>query len=431
MPTYSGVWNLQPVYQAVAQGQWPSPPFGYLLTFTSTNSTNNLQSEVSVIDTTTGISYLIFNCYPSSTSNIRVAAVNSSGTILWAKTFGTNNSTDIYATDSSQTSTHLFIACNGSGQGVVLKIAKSDGSVTAANKIGTSNDFMGITVDPTNNRFYISYVASSAHQVGCFNADTFASVWSPLAITYSGVYTVPTVTYQVGFNQSNSTAYGLFQKYDDTGNIQENHAIIMTGSGVSSARKISVNLNRNFRGMSFDGSNNLIASGGGYMASYSSDLTTVNWGRSLTVGLGMSENSFSNGKVYPWGNNGRFRQFDTSNRTVPWSYVLETGPGAAYQEAYVNGAAVYGDYAFLCWYQDNATAGKNAYVLRYPVAGGFTGLINSTAEIVSGSTTVNTSTPTTASASLSSSSSGRSFTTYSELTTTTWSYTSSLTTFIA
>jgi hypothetical protein len=31
MPSYSGVWTMPAVYQAVAQGNWPSPPLTGIL----------------------------------------------------------------------------------------------------------------------------------------------------------------------------------------------------------------------------------------------------------------------------------------------------------------------------------------------------------------------------------------------------------------
>ena len=430
MPSYSGVWNLVAVYQAVGAGQWSTTPVGFLLKFSNTESSNNIQAEVSPIDTSTGISYCTFNYLSGGRYGIRIAAVTSNGTVKWAKSYSVSGN-DVYATDASQNGTHIFIAARGSGNAVVLKISKSDGSLTASKTLSASSSNVGLSVDYVNNRFYFQYTDGSTHRVGCFNADTFAAIWSPLSVTYGGSYPAPVSVFNVDYNHSNGIAYGFFNRYNSGGTIQESHVIGLNSSGVSFVQNIAVGLRTDMIGATFDASNNIIVSGDKYLISYNSSATSVNWGRNYTFSRqrnGISENGFSNNSVYPFNAQGIFLQFNTASPSISWSKILETGATASDREAYTSGAVEYQNYVTYCMFEDSFATGKNAYVMNFPKSGSYTGLINSSAEVVAGSTTSSSYTPTLASITPTTSSSGTSFSDYT-VTTTTWSPTTTLTLF--
>jgi hypothetical protein len=57
MPSYSGVWNLAAVYQAVTQGNWPLPPLvGNIGLFGGGNTGTNTNVIQYVTITSTGCS---------------------------------------------------------------------------------------------------------------------------------------------------------------------------------------------------------------------------------------------------------------------------------------------------------------------------------------------------------------------------------------
>ena len=202
MPSYSGVWNLVSVYQAVAQGNWPSPPAYGLFGGGSTGTIVNVIDYINITATGNATDFgdlttarWLGSACASSTRGVFIAG-QSSNVIDYVSFASVGNATD-FGDVTPGTANSYIGASSNSTRGVFAAVEASS----------TSNIINYITIATTGNSQDFGDLLRVAAEINASCASTTRALWGGEYNSGTGV-TLNTIQYITIASTGNATDFG-------------------------------------------------------------------------------------------------------------------------------------------------------------------------------------------------------------------------------
>lgn len=372
---------------------------GLLLKFSGSSAADYGAPGLSVYDSSTEITYLIFGNKPGTYWKTRIVAITKNGTVSWAKEYA-RPADNLYPVAglgdnpwgriNTQTSTKLYIPVRiGSSYEGILVVTKSTGALQALHWTNsgsnTSNGGYYMVYDPINNKYYVSANLNASNTLACYDATSLNNNWY---YDVSGAGAGGRPEYNIGFflNPTNGTIYYICRNYYTDGNHVETMITPLSPGGVGSTRRLNKDSSSNFAliYMSFiDNSTDVIL--------YHNDMLYARWNSSITTQTGSvysipwysDFNAVStNNKLINYVDPGYFSMTDVST-TPPTLVYTKTLMTNGFSYAKNNGGALTSTTAYQTFLENTVGVGYNAYWLSFPISkiSGFTGNIGPSTSI--------------------------------------------------
>ena len=233
MPSYSGVWNLAAVYQAVGAGNWSISPATNWIALIASGSAD--YGTGSAFDSS-GNMYVATSGFSASNPSYLVK-ISPTGIVIWKKQFNTgwiggspNTYNGSIRIDSSG-NIYIFGTWDSSPQQFLLVKLDSDGNILWQNRVGDASlnaEAYSLSLDASGAPIVVGYQIQSgagAYQFILKETTAGAVSWARKRGGTTSDYALSVATdsssnVYVGGRTATGSSYGTIAQYNSSGTVQ-------------------------------------------------------------------------------------------------------------------------------------------------------------------------------------------------------------------